>query len=134
MKKDIKIPVVEDVWVVVTLDVNKLNEKEWNVFVINNKSEAIEGVLVSSRGYGSLENDTRRTDTFRHFLDVVDAKSFKKIEPISEEVFGINNEYWLSFFLDNKMYDKKYIFLSETIKDEHLVDLPIINKKGVLIK
>lgn len=134
MKKDIIIPIVEDVWIAAVFNKNKLNEDEWDVYVINNKSVAIEGVLVSSRGYGSLENDSRKTATFRHFLDIIEAKSFKKIEPITEEVFGINNEYWLSFFLDKKLYDKKYIFLAETIKEEHLIDLPIIKKKGVLIK
>lgn len=134
MNKDIIIPVVEDVWIAVALNINKVNEREWMVYVINNKPENIEGVLVSSRGYGSLENDTRKTATFRHFLNVVDGKSFKKIEPISEEVFGLNNEYWLSFFLNGKLYDKKYIFLAETIKEAHLITLPIINQKGVLIK
>ena len=134
MKKDIKIPVVEDVWVAIKYSKNELNESLWDVYVVNNKSDLIEGVLVSSRGYGSLQNDTRKTDTFRHFLDVIPAKSAKKIEPITEEVFGINNEYWLSFFYNGKLYDKKYIFLSETIIEAHLVDVPILNSKGILIK
>lgn len=134
MNKDIVVPIVESVWVAVALNVNKLNEKEWSVHVINNKNENIEGVLVSSRGYGSLENDTRKTATFRHFLDTIETKSSKKVEPISEEVFGLNNEYWLSFFLNGKLYDKKYIFLAETIKDEHLISLPMLDTKGVLIK
>lgn len=134
MKKDIEIPIVENVWVAIRMCKNKLNEPMWDVYVLNNKTEAIEGVLVSSRGYGSLDRDTRKTDTFRHFLDVIESKSAKKIEPITEEVFGINNEYWLSFFYNGKLYDKKYIFLSETIIEEHLVDLPILNEKGVIIK
>ena len=134
MNKDIIVPVVEDVWIAAALKVNEVNEQEWMIYVINNKSQDIEGVLVSSRGYGSLENDSRKTATFRHFLDIVKAKSFKKIEPISEEVFGLNNEYWLSFFLDGKLYDKKYIFLAETLKEEHLILLPILDAKGVLIK
>lgn len=134
MKKDIEIPIVEDVWVAVSCITNKMNEVEWDVYLINNKEQPIEGVIVSTRGYGSLENDTRKTDTFRYFLDVIPAKSFKKIEPIAEDIFGINNEYWVSFFFNNKMFDKKYIFLAETIKKEHLIQLPILDCKGVLIK
>jgi len=32
------------------------------------------------------------------------------------------------------LFDKKYIFLAETIKDENLINIPIINKLGVMIK
>jgi hypothetical protein len=31
------------------------------------------------------------------------------------------------------MYDKKFIFLSETVKEENLVNIPVLNKKGVLV-
>lgn len=134
MKKDIEIPVVEDVWVAIVHDPIENEETEWDVYLLNMKDQEIEGVLISSRGYSSIENDDRKTATFRHFLDVIPAKSFKKIEPISSEVFGLNNEYWVSFYLNKKMYDKKYIFLTETIKKEHFIDIPLINKKGVLIK
>ena len=134
MKKDIDIPVFEDVWIAAVATKNDFNETEWDIYLINNKSEKIENVLVTSRGYGSLENKKRKTAVFRHSLGSVGAKSFKKIEPISEEVFGLNNEYLLTFFIGKNLFDKKYIFLAETIKEEHLIDLPIVNKKGVLIK
>jgi hypothetical protein len=134
MKKDIVIPVVEDVWVAVVHDPIENEETDWDVYLINMKGTEIEGVLVSSRGYSAIENDQRKTATFRHFLDVLPPKSYKKIEPISSEVFGLNNEYWVSFYIDKKMYDKKYIFLPETIKQEHLTEIPLLKKKGVLIK
>jgi hypothetical protein len=64
----------------------------------------------------------------------LEPKSFKKIEPILEDVFALTNEYWVSFYLDNKMFDKKFIFLAESIKVENCITVPVINKKGVLIK
>ena len=134
MLKDIDIPKVEDVAVAVVPEMNELAEEMWNVYLVNLKDALIEGVLVSSRGYGSLNGETKRTTTFRHFLDVLEGKSFKKIEEIVPEVFGLNNEFWVSFYLDKKMYDKKYIFLPESISDEHMTTIPIINKQGVLIK
>jgi hypothetical protein len=134
MKKDIVIPVVEDVWVAIVHDPIENEETEWNAYLLNMKNEALEGVLVSSRGYSAIENDQRKTATFRHFLDVLPPKSFKKIEPISSEVFGLNNEYWVSFYINKKMYDKKYIFLPETINESYFIEIPMINKKGVLIK
>ncbi len=134
MKKDIAPPTVEDIAVAVVKETNELDATEWNVYLINLKKEKIEGVLVSSHGYGTVNEEAVKTSTLRHFLDAVGPKSFVKFEPIMESLFGLNNEYWVSFFLNNVMYDKKYIFLPESIKDEHLILVPYINKKGVMIK
>lgn len=134
MKKDIIPPIVEDVAVAVVREENELHEAEWNVYLINLKKEKIEGVLVSSKGYGMYNEEDVKTSTLRHFLDEVEACSFSKIEPIVENLFGLNNEYWVSFYLNKIMYDKKYIFLPETIKEENFITIPYINKKGVMIK
>lgn len=134
MKKDIEFPSVSDVAVAIVAEKNDLNQDEWNVYLLNFKNQAIEGVLVSSRGYGELNQEKRKTSELRHFLNVVERKSFAKIEPIVEDVFGLNNEYWVSFYLDQKMYDKKFIFLPETISPNNLINIPLINKKGVIIK
>jgi hypothetical protein len=134
MKKDILLPEVKDIAVAVVKEQNELAEEEWNVYLINLRSHDIEGVLVSSMGYGMYNNEEVKTSTLRHFLDVVKKKSFSKIEPIVETVFGLNNEFWVSFYVNKVMYDKKYIFLPETIKEENFVLIPYINKKGVMIK
>lgn len=134
MKKDINPPVVENIAVAVVQELNELQETEWNVYLLNFKKENIEGVLVTSKGYGIYNNEEVKTSVLRHFLDAVSANSFKKIEPIVETVFGLNNEFWVSFFLNNVMYDKKYVFLPETITEENLILIPFINKKGVMIK
>jgi hypothetical protein len=134
MKKDITPPEVKDIAVAVVQEENELAEMEWNVYLINLRNHAIEGVLVSSMGYGSYNDEEVKTSTLRHFLDEVEAKSFKKIEPIVETVFGLNNEFWVSFYVNKVMYDKKYIFLPETIKQENFVLIPYLNKKGVMIK
>lgn len=91
---------------------------------------------LSDKGYATVKKtgEKIKTSTLRKSLGDVEANSFQKIEPIMQDLFGLNNEYWVSFWIGNKMYDKKYIFLSETIKEEHFVSVPIINKKGVLIK
>ncbi len=134
MKKDIIPPVVEDIAVAVIKELNDLDETEWNVYLINLKQEKIEGVLITSKGYGIYNDEEVKTSTLRHFLDAIEPDSFKKIEPIVETVFGLNNEFWVSFFINSVMYDKKYIFLPETIKEENFTLIPSINKKGVMIK
>ena len=134
MKKDIEFPIVTDIAVAVVTEKNELNQDEWNVYLLNLKDKAIEGVLVSSRGYGELNQEKRATSELRHFLNVIDKKSFAKIEPIIEEVFGLNNEYWVSFYLNKQMFDKKFIFLAESIRKENCTNIPVLNKPGVLIK
>jgi len=134
MKKDIEVPEVKDIAVAVIKEENELGENEWNVYLVNLKTQDLEAVLVSTQGYGNYNGEEVKTSTLRHFLDVVKSKSFAKIEPIMDTVFGLNNEFWVSFIVDKVMYDKKYIFLPETIKEENFVLVPYINKKGVMIK
>lgn len=134
MIRDIHPPTVENIAVAVVKEQNTEGETAWNVYLVNLKNEKIEGVLVSSNGYGIYNGEDVKTSTLRHFLDVLQANSFKKIESIAENLFGINNEYWVSFFINNVMYDKKFIFLAETISDEYFTTIPVLNKKGVMIK
>ena len=134
MKKDIVLPEVENVAVAVVKEKNENAEEIWNVYLLNLKDETIEGVLVTSSGYGEFEGEKRQTSTLRHFLDTVPAKSFSKIEPIMENVFGLNNQFWVSFYQHKVMYDKKYVFLAESITNANMITIPLINKKGVMIK
>ena len=62
------------------------------------------------------------------------SKKGRQIEPIQIQLFKITNEYWVSFVHDGYMYDKKYIFLPETIKEEYFVNIPVINRAGVMIR
>lgn len=134
MRKDINLPEVKDIGVAVVKETNDANHTEWNVYLINFKTEKITGVLISSKGYGTLNNENVKTSDLRHFFEEVDKESFQKIEIIQETVFGLNNEYWVSFYLNNEMYDKRYIFLPESIIEDNMVMIPIINKKGIIIK
>lgn len=128
MKGDILYPEVRDVSVAAILE-----DTDWAVYLINQKDVPLEGVLVSSRGYGKIGEEEVETSVLRHFLDTVGPKSFVKIEPIMEDVFRLSNEYWLSFYIDGVIYDKKFIFLPETINSTFFSTVPIIGKKGVLI-
>jgi hypothetical protein len=133
MIKDIPELTVENIAIAVVREKNELDETVWNSYLLNLKEEKIEGVLVTSTGYGELGDEKVRTSTLRHFLDEVEPKTFVKIEPIIEEVFGINNEYWLSFYLNKTMYDKRYVFLAESITEANFTTIPLLNKKGVMI-
>ena len=69
----------------------------------------------------------------RHFLDKLGPKSWARIERIVEDVFGLNNQYWISFYLNGQIYDKKYIFLPESIHEENFTHLPLMDNRGLMI-
>lgn len=137
MREHIKMPKVEDVAIAVVEELNdEKTETVYNVYLINLKDVTLENVLVSSKGYGENKStgEQIKTSILRHGLGNVTAQNYTKIEPIIKEVFGLTNEYWLSFFIGKQMFDKKFIFLPETIQESNYVNVPILNKKGVLIR
>ncbi|WP_349664512.1 hypothetical protein IZU89_05910 [Cellulophaga lytica] len=131
MKKDIIIPVIKDVHVAIIHEFNKeFLDKEWNVYVINNKTETIEMVLVVSKGY---DND-RITSTMRHSIAKLDGKSYAKVEMVQEDVLQLNNEFFVTFFADNKLFEKRFVFEKNTVNEVNLTTIPLIDKDGVLAK
>ena len=134
MKKDIEVPVVDQIAFAIIHEHNEDGDMVWNSYLINLKEEPIEGVLVSSRGYGLLNGVERETSVLRHVLNKMPGQSFVKVEPIMEDVFALNNEYWVSFKQAGLMYDKKYVFVAESIKEAHCIQVPLIGKPGVMIK
>ncbi len=132
MKKDIKEPKVKNVTVAVAKKTNELNVDEWSVYIINKNDFEIENTLVTSKGYGETTGEIQKTSTLRHYLETVEAKSAALIEPINEDIFHLNNEYWVSYYVGSKIFDKKFIFLPESIKEENLTYIKELNTKGIL--
>ena len=95
----------------------------------------MEGIIITSTGYGENVNtgEKIRTSTLRHSLEVLLPQEAAKIEPIMEDVFALSNEYWVSFWVDDVMYDKKFIFLPETVTKDKMKPIPLLGEKGILI-
>lgn len=137
MLKDIPRIAVEDIAVTVIPklgDTDEEGDSLWEVYILNLKGDPIENVIVSSKGYGSFKGEQVKTSTLRHYLGTIAALDFMLIEPIQHDVFGLNNEYWVSFYLDEVIYDKKYVFLPETIREDFFTNIPLLNRKGVMIR
>lgn len=132
MIKDIVFPEVEDIAVAIVQEHEGLDE--YYVALINLKFVDIKNVLVVSNGYGLVNEQKVKTSTLRNFFEEVKKQDYVKIEPIQKEVFGLTNEFWISFTLNNQMYDKQFIFLPETIVESNFVQVPIVDKRGVMIK
>lgn len=133
MLKDIIEPAFDGVGVAVIHEEGEENEMVWNVYLINFNNALIDGVLISSKGYGSINNEEVKTSVLRHMLHEIDALDYGKIEPLHEDLFTLNNEYWVSFYLDGKIYDRKFVFVENTIDKNRLAHINVIDKKGILI-
>ena len=135
MKKDIEMPEVYGVYVAVVSETNLEGQKIWNAYLVNDKNEPIENVFVSSKGYLiNVKGEESKTSMLRHFYKVVPSKSSQKIEVVIDDVLKLNNEYFVSFYHKDQLFDKKFVFLAETIKQENISFVPIIQKQGVWIK
>jgi len=130
MKKDIDIPKVAGVEIAVVKE-EKIGNN-WKVYLINKNNFELDNVLVSSRGYGQIDGEERKTSVLRHLVGNVDANDYALIEPIDPQVFVLSNEYWVSYYVGSKIYDKKYVFVAGTIKEENLIEIKMIGKRGVL--
>lgn len=132
MIKDIEFPKVKGVSVAITHTLNELNQPEWTVYLINKNDVDLDNVLVCSKGYGIIDDEKRTTSTLRHLLPHVPAKSNVVIEPIDPAIFFLSNEYWVSYYQGETIFDKKFIFLPETIIESNLIFIPSLNMKGIL--
>ncbi|MCE2847182.1 MAG: hypothetical protein LW707_09185 [Sphingobacteriales bacterium] len=135
MLKDIPNHAVEDIAIAILpkLEPSEENGNLWEVYVINLKDEPLENVIVASKGYGEREGEAVRTSVLRHFIGDMEPLSYSLIEPIQEQVFGLSNEYWLSYYIGREIFDRKYVFLPESISADYFTRIPLINRKGVMI-
>ncbi len=136
MKKDIPILKVEDLAVAIVprLDHEEDHEEFWDTYLINLKKEPIFSVLVNSCGYGELDGEQRRTTTLRYFWESIGPMEAVKIEPVQKTVLALANEYWVSFSFQDYLYDKKYVFVPGSLEAIHFTEIPLLNRKGVMIR
>ena len=117
MKKDIQIPEVTGVEVAV-------------IYIINNKTVDLEMIVIVSQGF----SETKTTSLLRKKLDTLPANSFAKVEFIQPELFVLNNRFQVSFFENNQLKDKTFLFEKNTIKEEGLQMISEIKKNGIMAK
>jgi hypothetical protein len=134
MIKDIPKLKVEDIAIAIVPSDEENDDGLWDTYLINLKEETIKNVLINSNGYGEIDGEKIKTTTLRHFFEEIPGLYMVKIEPIQMKLFGITNEYWVSFVYDGHMYDKKYVFVNGSIAKDNFTTIPFINKKGVMIR
>jgi hypothetical protein len=132
MIKDIIVPEVKNV----TLAIARMNgvgvQGEWKVYLLNNNEFPLENTLVASKGYGEKDGEKQNTSILRHFLETVAPHSSALIEPIDPAVFHLNNEYWVSYYIGSQIYDKRFVFVPESMREENISFIPELEMEGVL--
>jgi len=132
MIKDIDIPEVKNVTVVIARKKIIGEQDEWKVYLLNKNDFPIENTLVASKGYGLKDGEKQETSILRHFLETVPAQSTALVEPIDPAVFHLNNEYWVSYYIGRKIFDKRFVFVPDTICEENLTFIKELDMEGVL--
>jgi hypothetical protein len=135
MREELLGPKVENIGVAVVQQLSETKEKIYNVYLLNLGEDIIDEILITSRGYGEnlATGEKIKTSVLRHKVDLLMPNEVAKIEPIMESVFGLANEFWVSYYCHDKMYDKKFVFLPETLMEKNMKIIPEIGDKGVMI-
>jgi hypothetical protein len=135
MREELLGPKVEKVGVAIIEQIDEEGNTLYYAYLLNLRDDIMEGIIITSTGYGENVNtgEKIKTSTLRHSLEVLLPQEAAKIEPIMEDVFALSNEYWVSFWVNEVMYDKKFIFLPETITKDKMKPIPLLGEKGIMI-
>ena len=105
-------------------------DKDWNAYIINNRATPIEMVLIVSKGF----DGEVKTSTLRYAFGNIPAKGFEKIEMVQEEVLQLTNEFFVTYYADNKLYEKRFLFEKNSVSEQNVIHIPILDIDGILAK
>ncbi len=135
MKKDITIPEVKDVFMAAIPEwSDDFMNTVWNVYLINNGNEPLSNVMVVSKAFGTIEGEMRKSSMLRHGFIEVASDVAVKVEMIEDAVLALNNEFMVTFFIGNTLYDRKYVFRANSISKDSMEEIPVIYKEGILLR
>lgn len=135
MKRDIVVPAVTNVLVAAVPRQGAQNADDlWDVYVINQREDSMDNVLITSQGQGAVDGRDKSTTVMRHFHQIIRPGEALKVEPIQPALFAIENEYWISFNSGSRMLDRKFIFRPGSISKEGLEKVPGLGKRGVVLR
>ena len=135
MKKDLIIPIVENVFLAAVEEwSDDFMEKVWFTYLVNDSDFLLEGVMIVSKAFGTINGEMKKTSLLRHAFLEVEPVSVKKIEMIYKDVLVLNNEFMLTYFIDGTLYDKKFIFKANSITPDYVEEVPILFVDGVVVR
>jgi hypothetical protein len=135
MKKDITIPKVENVFLAAVQEwSDELMEKVWYVHLVNDSDYNLDSVMIVSNAFGTIDGEMKKTSHLRHAFVKVPSVSVVKIELLDNSVLLLNNEFMVTYFIENTLYDKKFIFRAQSITPDYVEEVPILFVDGVIVR
>lgn len=135
MKKDIIIPEVENVFLAAVQEwSDDFMEKVWYAYLVNDSDFKLDSVMVVSKAFGTIEGEMKKTSILRHAFVEVPSVSVVKIELVEKSLLALNNEFMVTFFIGNTLYDKKFIFKANSINENDTEEVPILFVEGIMVK
>ncbi|MCL9805930.1 hypothetical protein NAT51_10375 [Flavobacterium amniphilum] len=135
MKKDIEIPKVENVFLAAIQEwSDDFMDKVWYVYLVNDSDFDLDSVMVVSKAFGTIDGEMRKTSLLRHAFIKVPTVSAVKVEMIENSVLELNNEFMVTYFIGNTLYDKKFTFRKNTINERATEEVPHIWQNGVVLR
>jgi hypothetical protein len=135
MKSDIIIPKVENVFLAAVHEwSDDFMEKVWYVYLVNDSDFDLENVIVVSSAFGTIDGEMKKTALLRHAFMKIPSVSVVKIEMIDNKVLILNNEFMVTYFIGNTLYDKKFIFKAQSITPDYMEEVPILFVDGVIVR
>ena len=105
----------------------------WQVYLVNHNAFPLRNVIVNANGYGQQEDGEKvRTSTLRYLFEEVPPRTAVPIEPIDSALFHLNNQYWVSYYHGPQIFDKKFIFVPDSIVPDNFTHIAILDREGVL--
>ncbi|MGA9637324.1 hypothetical protein [Flavobacterium sp.] len=135
MKADITIPEVENVFLAAVQEwSDDFMEKVWYIYLVNDSDFDIDSVMVVSKAFGTIDGEMKKTSLLRHAFIQIPAVSVIKVEMVEKSVLALNNEFMVTYFIGNTLYDKKFIFKANSIHENTVEEVPILFVDGVIVR
>jgi len=135
MKKDITIPEVENVFVAAVQEwSDDFMEKVWFIYLVNDSDFNLDSVMVVSKAFGTIDGEMKKTSLLRHAFVEIPAVSVVKVEMLEKSVTTLNNEFMVTFFIGNTLYDKKFTFNANSISENNVEEVPILFVDGIIVR
>ena len=135
MKSDIKIPEVENVFLAAISEYSDdFGENIWNVYLVNDSDFNLESVMIVSSASGTLNGEMKKTSLLRHAFVHIPAVSVVKVEMIEKSVLQLNNEFMVTYFIENTLYDKRFIFEKHFDALCEIEEVPILFVDGIVVR
>ena len=139
MKQDIPFEPVEGVSIAIVPDqeaatLGVAGSPIWTVYLLNDNDFGLDNVIISADGYGTQPTgEAVRTSTLRYHFEQVGPRSATPVELIDPAVFYLTNQYWVSYYRGSHIFDKKFLFVPDSIVAENLSRLDLLEgRAGVL--